>query len=107
MPSVPEPLSGKVLEDTQFSLDQLSEICGTRSDYIVELVEEGIIEPILRQDSSTWVFEGYCFKRVRTAMNLQQDLGVNLPGAALALDLMQEVENLRAGIEKFQTSRES
>jgi chaperone modulatory protein CbpM len=34
-------------------------------------------------------------QRVQTAIRLQQDLGVNLAGAALALDLLEELQELR------------
>jgi len=37
--------------------------------------------------------------RVRSALRLQHDLGVNLAGIALALDLMEELENLRAQLK--------
>jgi chaperone modulatory protein CbpM len=35
--------------------------------------------------------------RVQRALRLQHDFGVNLAGAALALDLLEEVERLRRG----------
>ncbi len=35
-------------------------------------------------------------KRVRCAMRLTRDLGVNYAGAALALDLLDELDLLRA-----------
>jgi chaperone modulatory protein CbpM len=40
--------------------------------------------------------------RVRSALRLQRDLGVNLAGIALALDLMEELESLRAELKKMQ-----
>jgi chaperone modulatory protein CbpM len=39
---------------------------------------------------------------VRSALRLQRDLGVNLAGIALALDLMEELDNLRAELKKMQ-----
>jgi len=35
-------------------------------------------------------------KRILVACKLQHDLRVNLPGAALALDLLEEIEKLRS-----------
>jgi chaperone modulatory protein CbpM len=37
--------------------------------------------------------------RVRSALRLQRDLGVNLAGIALALDLMEELEDLRSQLK--------
>jgi chaperone modulatory protein CbpM len=34
-------------------------------------------------------------RRARTALRLQRDLEINLPGVALALELMEELERLR------------
>ena len=38
-------------------------------------------------------------RRARVAMRLQSDLGINLAGAALALQLLDEIENLRARVK--------
>jgi chaperone modulatory protein CbpM len=35
-----------------------------------------------------------------TAIRLQEDLGVNLPGAALALDLLERIEQLQRQLRK-------
>jgi chaperone modulatory protein CbpM len=36
-------------------------------------------------------------RRVRTVVRLQRDLGVNLPGAALALELLDRIDELQRG----------
>ena len=41
------------------------------------------------------VFSAIELRRARTAMRLQRDLGVNLAGIALILDLLDEVDTLR------------
>ncbi len=45
------------------------------------------------------VFQETCLVRVRSALRLHRDLGVNLAGIALALDLMEELENLRSQLK--------
>ncbi|MCL1979839.1 MAG: MerR family transcriptional regulator, partial [Proteobacteria bacterium] len=40
-------------------------------------------------------FTAIAIKRVQTTMRLQRDLRINLPGCALALDLLEELEELR------------
>jgi chaperone modulatory protein CbpM len=39
---------------------------------------------------------------VRITRNLQRDLGVNTPGAALALELLEELEQLRARLRRLE-----
>jgi chaperone modulatory protein CbpM len=95
------PITGTILEeDVQLSLGDLSRACSVHAEYIMELVEEGIIDPVESQDD-IWLFRGYCLKRVRTVVNLQRDLGINLAGVALALDLMQELDDLRAELDRL------
>ncbi len=91
---------GSLPRQRQLSLGQLSDACGVHAEFIISLVEEGIIDPIDSIDS-TWAFEPSCFARVRSVLSLQKDLGVNLPGVALALDLMQEIEDLKAELNRI------
>ena len=89
-------LSGIILEDqTELTLADVCRACTVNVDCIVELVEEGVITPIGREPHR-WHFSGTHMRRATVALRLQRDLGVNLAGAALALQLMDEVEDLRA-----------
>lgn len=83
-------------ESVQFSLAELCSTCDVRQELIVEIVAEGIVEP-LGTDPTEWRFSGLALTRVQRVLRLQRDFGVNLPGAALALDLLEEVERLRRG----------
>jgi chaperone modulatory protein CbpM len=88
-------LTGIVVEDSsEFTLGELSRACGKPAEWILALVEEGVIEPV-GADQTHWHFPGHCLRRVRIVQRLQSDLGVNLAGAALALELLEEVETLR------------
>jgi chaperone modulatory protein CbpM len=88
-------LSGSILEEeTDLTLDELCRVCHVHTSLVIELVEEGVLEPRGKEPSS-WVFTGISIKRTRAVLRLQSDLGVNLPGAALALQLLDELEQLR------------
>ncbi len=90
--------TGTVIEDDSLTLEQLCHACGVHADWVINLVEESIIEPE-GKEIQVWRFSGACLLRVRSALRLQHDLGVNLAGIALALDLMEELENLRAQLK--------
>ncbi|MEN8800966.1 MAG: chaperone modulator CbpM [Thiogranum sp.] len=91
-----ELLSGIVLdEQAELTLGDLCRACCQHGEWVVQLVNEGILEPAGR-DPSHWRFTGTSLQKAHIAMRLQRDLDVNLAGVALALDLMDEIESLRA-----------
>ena len=90
--------TGTVIEEDSLTLEQLCHACDVHADWIISIVEESIIEP-QGKDSRLWRFSGASLIRARSALRLQRDLGINLAGSALALDLMEELESLRAQIK--------
>ena len=89
----------EILEvSVEFTLSQLCHACGVESEQVVELVEAGVLEPI-GTNRSRWRFSGISLERARRALRLQRDLGVNVAGAALALDLIEELDTLRAELK--------
>ena len=94
--------SGELLgEETEMSLEQLCRACELSSEEVFELVEEGIVEPLGREPA-TWRFQAVSLRRIRITRNLRHELGVNAPGAALALDLLEELEELRARLRRLE-----
>lgn len=62
--------------------------------WVAALVQEGALDPS-GDDVSAWRFSGGSLSRVQAAMRLQHDLGVNLSGIALVLELLDELQGLR------------
>ena len=89
-------LSGNIIEEEEsLTLRQLCEACAVHAEYIIDLVNEGIIEPSGVQNAH-WCFNGVSIRRVRTARHLQRDLGINLAGIAMVLEMMDEMDRLRS-----------
>ncbi len=88
-------------EDVEISLAELCTICRIPAERVFEFVEEGILDPIGRAPSN-WRFGGVSVRRVRCVLHLQSDLGVNVPGAALALELLEEMEMMRSRLKRFE-----
>ena len=82
-------------EQTGLTLGDLCRACHAEVALIVELVDEGVLVPEGCAPEQ-WRFTGLHMHRARTALSLQQDLGVNLAGAALALQLIDELSSRRA-----------
>ncbi len=89
-------------EQTELSLNDLCKACSSSAEWIIELVEQGALEPI-GQMQTHWRFSGSSLARARTAKRLQHDLGVNLAGIALALDLLEKIETLESRLCQFET----
>lgn len=82
-------------EQTQLTLADLCRACAVHAERIIELVDIGVLEPLGREPAR-WRFGGASLHRARTALHLQRDLDIDLAGAALALELLDEIETLRA-----------
>lgn len=98
---MPPVLSGDLLdEELELTVAELRRICRLSPDELTELVEAGVVEPRGRPAAS-WRFHGTSVRRVHGAIQLHRDLGVNWQGAALVLDLLEEIEILRRRLERF------
>lgn len=90
--------SGEILEDAlELSLAELCRACRLPAERVVELVEHGVIEPAGRAPGE-WRFRAVSIRRVRSAERLNRDLGVNMAGVALALELLDELTELRSRV---------
>jgi chaperone modulatory protein CbpM len=87
-----------VEEDVPMTLAELCRACNAERELVVQLVEHGVIEP---QGSAPqlWVFTGASLQRTRVALRLLRDLELNLPGAALAVDLLEEIARLQRALQ--------
>lgn len=86
------------MQCSELSLLEVSRYGAVQTDFIIELVAEGVIAPQAGSDPESWRFTPLQVRRAAVAWRLQRDLGVNLAGAALALQLLDEVQTLRSQI---------
>lgn len=96
-------LRGELIEaETLISLDELCRNCTVQTEEVITMVREGILEPAdgeaVRKGAQRWHFHISSVRRVRIAVRLQRDLGVNLPGAALALELLDRIAELERSL---------
>lgn len=89
-------VSGVVLGEREtITLEALAGLCTMETGWVTELVEYGVVEPI-DPTRGQWEFSAVVLKRVRTAARLRRDLELGPAGIALALDLLDEIDALRA-----------
>ena len=91
-------------EQTTFTMAELCRSCAVEAEDIEAMVEQGILEPSDRRGRH-WCFPASSLRRTRITLHLQRDLGVNLAGAALALDLLERIEALEARLHAISGGR--
>jgi len=90
-----------VEEEAGLSLADLSRACRVRRTQIEVWVHEGVLQPRAGAAPDEWRFEGAALKRARLAQRLAGDLELNPPGVALALDLLDEIAELKARLHRL------
>jgi chaperone modulatory protein CbpM len=94
-------LTGTIFnEETEYNLNDLCTLYNISTELIQDMINEGLIIP-KGSSPPQWRFGYLEIRRIQTAMRLQHDLHVNLPGCALVLDLLEELEELR-NLKKIQ-----
>ena len=89
-------IEGSVVEnEVHMSIVELSHASRTPQELIMSWVTEGVLSP-LGTSPEDWRFSGDSLRRAKTAAHLTHDLELNVPGVALALDLLDEITKLRA-----------
>ncbi len=84
-----------IVGETQWvTLEQACRVCRVQEAWVIEFVGEGVADPRAATDGS-WQFDDAALRRLRVAARLRRDLGVNPAGAALALELMDELDRLK------------
>jgi chaperone modulatory protein CbpM len=77
--------------------DELAHACGAGIDWVVELVEVGIVEVEDRERAPVeWRFQSAALQCALEARRLERDFGIGLDAAALIIDLEREVRRLKA-----------
>ncbi|WP_423227009.1 chaperone modulator CbpM [Marinobacter halodurans] len=86
---------------TRFTLREVCERTDVHAEFVVKLVNYGVIAPIDEGPASSWAFDAVALARLRKAQRLQRDLKLNLPGLAMSLDLLDDVEQLRREVARL------
>jgi chaperone modulatory protein CbpM len=79
------------------SAEQLAAAAGISPQRLARLVELGLVEPAAPGSSQ---FNAASALRLRRMLRLHRDLGVNLVGAAIAVDLLERLRRLESELER-------
>jgi len=84
--------------EVYLSLRDLALACGISTTLVALLVRLGLVEP---EADSPDRFSSATAARLRRMLRLRGDLGVNLVGAAIIVDLMERLERLDAELTRL------
>ena len=97
-------IEGSIVEhDVHMTMVELAQATQTPEDLIMAWVSEGVLSPA-GASPEDWRFSGNSLQRAKTAARLMHDLELNLPGVALALNLLEELDQLRSQLHLANTS---
>jgi len=88
-----------VEEEIVFSLSDLCRAAGASPAQVLGLVDEGVLEPS-GSAPQQWAFAGRSLRTTRAALRLNADLALGTAGAALVLELLEEIDALRARLRR-------
>jgi len=91
------PLYIELMKEGLLSIDDLAEICSLHPDLILRFREIGLITPAVELFDEPY-FSNDTIMRLKKIYRLRRDLGVNLIGIEIILNLLDEMEDLRREI---------
>lgn len=94
------PLTLCSTEPEQLTLNGLAACTGVHPALVEYFVEYGLLEPRARTGTQ-WLFDAACIARLRMIERLRRDLGANLAGIAVILDLRDRLTALQREVEQW------
>ena len=88
------------IEPEQLTLEGLAACAGVHPALIEYFVEYGLLDPIARTGTQR-LFDTACLARLRMIERLRRDLGANLAGIAVILDLLDRLTTLQREVEQW------
>ena len=93
-------MTGSVIGDEGvLSIEELARACDAEVQWIVELVAVGVLEP-QGTEASRWRFCATDLTCARRVARLQRDFGATIEAAAVMIDLLQQIDQLRARLKR-------
>jgi chaperone modulatory protein CbpM len=89
-------------DGSTFTLHEVCERGECHAEFVIKLVSYGIISPVdPASEARQWLFDVASLARLHKAQRLQRDLKMNLPGLAMSLELLDEVQDMRREVDRL------
>ena len=77
------------------TIDELAHLCGTQPEWVIRIVETGILQPTGQNEPAAWRFVSSDIHRALEARELERMLDTNLDAVAMLMDLSHELRRLK------------
>ncbi|WP_163339499.1 chaperone modulator CbpM [Desulfopila sp. IMCC35008] len=91
---------GRYLDDELITIWELSRLVGLHPDKLRRYIVLGLLDPVVEKPEP--LFEESIVARVHKIERLKNDLGLNLAGCGLVLDLLEKIAELEEQLERLQ-----
>jgi chaperone modulatory protein CbpM len=93
-------LMGDVMEGVCLTLEQVAATCAVEHEWLIRHVDEGLF-PGVESDGGNWRFSSASLTRVRRMWQLERDFDALPELAALVADMLDEMDELRAQVQRY------
>lgn len=94
-------VAGVILdENTTISFVEICQKCNVSEEMLLDMLEHGLFQSTMNAKNIS--VDHRTLSRIQSACRLQQDLGINLPGVVLVMELLDELEQVRERLRILQ-----
>ena len=87
--------------DTAYDLDSLARLANVHPALVSQYVRRGLLDPLDDRGEHEWRFDDRSLHLLRRIQRLRSELGVNINGVAVILELLQQLEDLRQEVARL------
>lgn len=96
-------IAGVIIEKSaSLTLEEFCHAVQTQPEIIIQMIEYQLLQP-QGEKPEEWRFDSISIKRGRIAVSFYRDLEVNMAGIALALELLEKIEQLEKQVDILTT----
>jgi len=89
--------------ESLLSIEELCRLAGISSDMVSKFFRSGLIDPLI--EKPTLKFDSNVIPRIRKIERLRHDLGINLAGVGIVLDLLDRITELENELRYYRITR--
>jgi DNA-binding transcriptional MerR regulator len=84
-----------------YTLEELARLGGVPPALVQRYADDGLLEPVAGHSRTAWFFDENALFELRRMERLRRELGVNLAGVAVIHDLLQQIDELKAEVDRL------